>query len=56
MYGVDDDTFYSGRYTFGANKLYIYQALDAILDFLDNKGADIWIVEDDYEDEDDGDY
>ena len=49
----NEDIFYSGKYTFGANKLYIYQALDAILDFLDEEGADIWMVEDKYEEDDD---
>ena len=44
--------FYSGKYTFGANELYIYKALDDILDFLEDKGAEIWLVEE-YE-EDDG--
>jgi hypothetical protein len=37
--------FYSGRYIFGANELYIYQALAEILDFLDEEGADILEVE-----------
>ena len=50
------DIFYSGHYTFGANKLYIYQAIDAMLDFLDDKGADNWIVEEDYEEDDEDDY
>ncbi len=49
----NEDIFYSGKYTFGANKLYIYQALDAILDFLEDKGVDIWMVEEEYEDEED---
>ena len=31
----NEDIFYSGRYTFGANELYIYQAIEGLLDYLE---------------------
>ena len=35
------DIFFSGRYKFGANSVYIYEALDAILKFLETENKDI---------------
>jgi len=38
------DYFYSGHYVFGANKLYIYKAIDSMLQFLESEDYDIEIA------------
>ena len=38
------DYFYSGHYVFGANKVYIYKAIDSMLQFLENEDCDIEIA------------
>jgi hypothetical protein len=32
------DIFYSGKYQFGSNSIYIYQAIDSMLRYLDDRG------------------
>lgn len=34
----NEDYFFTGRYVFGANELFIYKALDAVIDKLDAEG------------------
>lgn len=36
---ASEAVFYRGAYVFGANKLFIYQALNEILDYLESEGA-----------------
>ena len=34
----NEDYFFSGRYQFGANRMYVYQLIDALLDELESRG------------------
>lgn len=40
----NENYFYSGHYVFGANKVYIYKAIDSMLQFLENEDCDIEIA------------